>query len=97
MYFGNGLSLKNRKRFLIVLCIKLIRPSGTEPKIKFYFGVKEETFEGSVKVLEEIQRDFLGRVGEGGIVRLLVYFPKVSWTTITIYTDILIKLILNAY
>jgi len=42
-----------------------LRPSGTEPKIKFYFGVKEETFEGSVKVLEEVRRGVMERVGEG--------------------------------
>ncbi|MEI3606602.1 phospho-sugar mutase [Pseudogracilibacillus sp. SE30717A] len=32
-----------------------IRPSGTEPKIKFYFGVKEETIEKSEHVLKELK------------------------------------------
>jgi len=41
-----------------------LRPSGTEPKIKFYFGVKEETLEESVKVLEEMRRGVMERVGE---------------------------------
>src|SRR5690625_2528609 len=40
-----------------------LRPSGTEPKIKFYFGVKEETMEESVKVLEEVRRGVIERVG----------------------------------
>jgi len=39
-----------------------LRPSGTEPKIKFYFGVKEETFEGSVRVLEKMRCDVMERV-----------------------------------
>lgn len=39
-----------------------LRPSGTEPKIKFYFGVKEGTMEESVRVLEELKGDVLNRV-----------------------------------
>ncbi|MDS9472588.1 phospho-sugar mutase [Sporosarcina pasteurii] len=39
-----------------------LRPSGTEPKIKFYFGVKEETLEGSRQALEEMMVDVMGRV-----------------------------------
>jgi phosphoglucomutase len=36
-----------------------LRPSGTEPKIKFYFGVKDETLEASRKKLELIERKFM--------------------------------------
>ena len=32
-----------------------IRPSGTEPKIKFYFGVKEETMDKSLSALTELK------------------------------------------
>ena len=31
-----------------------VRPSGTEPKIKFYIGVKGETLEEADKLLEEL-------------------------------------------
>ncbi|PXW85970.1 phosphoglucomutase/phosphomannomutase-like protein, partial [Pseudogracilibacillus auburnensis] len=39
-----------------------VRPSGTEPKIKFYFGVKEETAEASEQVLKELVEEVMGRV-----------------------------------
>lgn len=41
-----------------------IRPSGTEPKIKFYFGVKGKSVEESRKMLERLIDDVMGRVGE---------------------------------
>lgn len=40
-----------------------IRPSGTEPKIKFYFGVKEASPEESEKALKELQAAVMERVG----------------------------------
>lgn len=39
-----------------------IRPSGTEPKVKFYFSVKEVTQNRSEKRLEEIQSNVMGAV-----------------------------------
>ncbi|MCM3741798.1 phospho-sugar mutase [Oceanobacillus luteolus] len=39
-----------------------LRPSGTEPKIKFYFGVKEDSLLESEKALEELERDVISRV-----------------------------------
>lgn len=39
-----------------------IRPSGTEPKIKFYFGVKEETIKESEQVLEELKSSVMEKV-----------------------------------
>ncbi|WP_010648094.1 phospho-sugar mutase [Oceanobacillus massiliensis] len=41
-----------------------LRPSGTEPKIKFYFGVKEESLEASEKVVQELQNAVMDRVKE---------------------------------
>ncbi len=41
-----------------------IRPSGTEPKIKFYFGVRGKTMEESEQMLEELKQDVMGSVGE---------------------------------
>jgi len=38
-----------------------LRPSGTEPKIKFYFGVKGNSLTNSVKKLEAIKKDLLSR------------------------------------
>jgi len=32
-----------------------LRPSGTEPKIKFYFGVKEDSLEESERLLEDLK------------------------------------------
>ena len=34
-----------------------VRPSGTEPKIKFYVGVKGNSMENAEKLLEEIEKD----------------------------------------
>ncbi|MFZ4451827.1 phospho-sugar mutase [Salibacterium aidingense] len=36
-----------------------IRPSGTEPKIKFYFGVKENTEEKAEKKLQQLKREVM--------------------------------------
>ncbi|MBP0726067.1 phospho-sugar mutase [Bacillus sp. RG28] len=36
-----------------------LRPSGTEPKIKFYFGVKGNSFENSIDKLESIKKDIV--------------------------------------
>lgn len=36
-----------------------IRPSGTEPKIKFYFGIKESSLEGSKLALQNIEKQFM--------------------------------------
>ncbi|WP_337018796.1 phospho-sugar mutase [Oceanobacillus massiliensis] len=41
-----------------------LRPSGTEPKIKFYFGVKEESLEASEKLVLELQNAVMDRVKE---------------------------------
>ncbi|WP_221568803.1 phospho-sugar mutase [Alkalihalobacillus sp. TS-13] len=39
-----------------------LRPSGTEPKIKFYFGVQSSTFEASKKHLFNIKKDVMDKV-----------------------------------
>lgn len=39
-----------------------VRPSGTEPKIKFYLGVKEASLKESEAVLEALQEDVMKRV-----------------------------------
>ncbi|PEX84828.1 phospho-sugar mutase [Bacillus cereus] len=39
-----------------------LRPSGTEPKIKFYFGVQGSTLQHSEKKLESIKNDIMNRV-----------------------------------
>lgn len=39
-----------------------LRPSGTEPKIKFYFGVCENSLEQSVVALEQLKEDFINKV-----------------------------------
>ncbi|MEI2436119.1 hypothetical protein V8V73_20635 [Priestia megaterium] len=39
-----------------------IRPSGTEPKVKFYFGVKQVTENRSEKRLQEIQENVMSAV-----------------------------------
>lgn len=38
-----------------------LRPSGTEPKIKFYFGVKGNSLTNSIEKLEAIKKDLLSR------------------------------------
>jgi phosphoglucomutase len=40
-----------------------VRPSGTEPKIKFYFGVKGETHEDALEKLKELVNDKVFDVG----------------------------------
>ncbi len=37
-----------------------VRPSGTEPKIKYYFGVKGESLEDAERKLEALKNDLLG-------------------------------------
>lgn len=39
-----------------------LRPSGTEPKIKFYFGVKDQTLEASKQKLQKVEQDFMAVV-----------------------------------
>jgi phosphoglucomutase len=36
-----------------------VRPSGTEPKIKFYVGVKGTTLEGADQMLEDLKAEVL--------------------------------------
>lgn len=36
-----------------------LRPSGTEPKVKFYFGVNSDSLEASRKKLQTIEKDFM--------------------------------------
>ena len=40
------------------------RPSGTEPKVKFYFGVKADSFKDVTEKLALVQEDFMARVHE---------------------------------
>lgn len=40
------------------------RPSGTEPKVKFYFGVKADSFKDVTEKLALVQEDFMARVQE---------------------------------
>ncbi|WP_206810820.1 phospho-sugar mutase [Paradesulfitobacterium ferrireducens] len=42
----------------------MARPSGTEPKIKFYFSIKEEKREGLEETLQRVKEDILARVQE---------------------------------
>ncbi|MCT9857003.1 hypothetical protein P2R64_17565 [Priestia megaterium] len=39
-----------------------IRPSGTEPKVKFYFGVKQATENRSEERLQEIQANVMSAI-----------------------------------
>ncbi len=41
-----------------------VRPSGTEPKIKFYFGVKESTLQSAQKLLNVLETQMLSFVKE---------------------------------
>jgi phosphoglucomutase len=41
-----------------------LRPSGTEPKVKFYFGVNSEGLEESRNKLLEIEKNFMGLVDQ---------------------------------
>ena len=40
-----------------------VRPSGTEPKIKFYFGVCESTKENAKKAIDALKKTVLGFAG----------------------------------
>ncbi len=40
------------------------RPSGTEPKVKFYFGVKADSFDAVVTKLEHVQAQFMDKIQE---------------------------------
>jgi phosphoglucomutase len=39
-----------------------LRPSGTEPKIKFYFGVNDKNLDDSKKKLQQLEQDFMDLV-----------------------------------
>ena len=39
-----------------------IRPSGTEPKIKVYFGVREKTAERAAERMKSLRNDLLKRI-----------------------------------
>ncbi|MEE3405463.1 MAG: phospho-sugar mutase, partial [Acutalibacteraceae bacterium] len=41
-----------------------VRPSGTEPKIKFYCGIKGTALESADKELEELKADVLKTFGQ---------------------------------
>ncbi|MCR4890667.1 MAG: phospho-sugar mutase [Lachnospiraceae bacterium] len=41
-----------------------VRPSGTEPKIKFYMGIKGTSLEDSEKKLEELREDVIKKLAE---------------------------------
>ncbi|WML43181.1 phospho-sugar mutase [Neobacillus sp. PS3-40] len=41
-----------------------LRPSGTEPKVKFYFGVNSNNFEESNEKLQNIKKDFMELVDQ---------------------------------
>jgi phosphoglucomutase len=41
-----------------------LRPSGTEPKLKLYYGIKSETDEQSTKILKTLQEAFNSFLGE---------------------------------
>jgi len=42
----------------------MVRPSGTEPKIKFYFSVKDQTKEDCLKTLNHVKQSFMNLIGE---------------------------------
>ena len=42
-----------------------IRPSGTEPKIKFYFGVKGKSFQDADEKLKRLKKDILTSIEKG--------------------------------
>jgi phosphoglucomutase len=41
-----------------------LRPSGTEPKVKFYFGVNSDNLDSSKRKLQELEKDFMDLVNE---------------------------------
>ncbi|WP_342430068.1 phospho-sugar mutase [Neobacillus sp. FSL H8-0543] len=41
-----------------------LRPSGTEPKVKFYFGVNSDSLDESKRKLQEIEKDFMDLVND---------------------------------
>jgi phosphoglucomutase len=41
-----------------------LRPSGTEPKVKFYFGVNSDSLDASRKKLQTIEKDFMDVVDQ---------------------------------
>lgn len=41
-----------------------LRPSGTEPKIKFYFGVQGETMEAACEKLETVTEEFMKKIDQ---------------------------------
>jgi len=42
-----------------------IRPSGTEPKIKFYFGVKCKSMEESERLIKNLEENLMNRINKG--------------------------------
>jgi len=40
-----------------------VRPSGTEPKVKFYMGVKEDSLEAAAAALEDLKAAVRGLAG----------------------------------
>ncbi len=44
-------------------CWCCARPSGTEPKIKFYIGVKADSLSGADELLKKVKEDLTGRTG----------------------------------
>ena len=43
-------------------CWCCARPSGTEPKIKFYIGVKADSLEASDEMLKKVTADLMARI-----------------------------------
>lgn len=41
-----------------------LRPSGTEPKVKFYFGVNSSSLEESNRKLQQVEKDFMALVDQ---------------------------------
>ncbi len=56
-----------------------LRPSGTEPKVKFYFGVNSDSLEESKRKLEEIEKDFMDLVNDkiNKLSRSVRNFPNI--------------------
>ena len=47
-----------------------LRPSGTEPKMKLYFGVKEDSLEASQRMLKQVKNEVMGLVDQILTVRV---------------------------